>query len=91
MLASSSGEVAIMTGISRRAAVAGLAIVPLSTAFVIAGRRARADPDLAPVSIMISKGRMATAVLSLPAVLPAPAVMTIHGSSGSSEIGRAHV
>ena len=73
-----------MTGLSRRAAVAGLAIVPLSTAFLIPGRRARADPDLAPVSIMISKGRTATAVLSLPAVLPAPAVMTIHGSSGLS-------
>src|SRR5437867_5212313 len=73
-----------MSAIARRAALMKLSVISFSAAVLPLERLARAQSDLEPVSIKTPSGRKITAVLSLPTVLPAPAVMTIHGSLGSS-------
>jgi carboxymethylenebutenolidase len=73
-----------MSAIARRAALMKLSVISFSAAVLPLERLARAQSDPEPVSIKTPSGRKITAVLSLPTVLPAPAVMTIHGSLGLS-------
>jgi len=73
-----------MVAVSRRAALMALAGVPLATRLFEPGRRARAEAVGETVTITVPSGRSITAVASFPAVMPAPAVMSIHGAYGSS-------
>ena len=73
-----------MIAVSRRAALIALAGAPLAMRLFEPGRRARAEAVGDPVTINVPSGRSVTAVASFPAVVPAPAVISIHGAYGSS-------
>jgi carboxymethylenebutenolidase len=76
------GEVAVMVAVSRRAALIALAGVPLATRLLRPDRAAWAET--VGEAVTISGGGSVSAVASFPAVVPAPAVMSIHGAFGSS-------
>ncbi len=74
-----------MITIPRRMLLAGLASVALATV-PKSGRRALADTALEDVSVKTPSGRTVSAVLAVPATVPAPSVLLIHGSGGLSDL-----
>src|SRR5262245_4332286 len=78
-----------MTRIPRRVVLTGLATVPFVAQLTRAGRPAFAQTGLETVNLTISGGRTVAGVVATPAVVPAPAVLLFHGSSGLTEMYRA--
>jgi carboxymethylenebutenolidase len=74
-----------MAPISRRSVLSGLAGLSCTLATRHPGFAAGGGPPLQPVAIRAGDGRRLTAFLSLPERLPAPAVLTVHGSLGLTD------
>ena len=67
---------------SRRTVLAGLAGAPLARLV----RPAYAQAGFETVSLTISGGRTVSGVVAVPATVPAPALLLIHGSSGLNDM-----
>jgi carboxymethylenebutenolidase len=74
-----------MTKIPRRMVLAGLAAVPLIAKLTGPNRPASAQTGLEAVSVKIPSGRTVSGMVAVPATVPAPAVLLIHGSGGLSD------
>jgi carboxymethylenebutenolidase len=75
-----------MIPICRRAVVARLANAPLVPVFLGLSRASLAEIALEAVSIETPSGRTISGVIGVPAAIPAPAVLLIHGSPGLSDV-----
>ena len=73
----------------RRRVLAGLAGIPVAAHLPMAGRPARAQAELESVTLTISGGRTVAGVVAAPAVVPAPGLLLIHGSSGLNDMYKA--
>lgn len=75
-----------MTKIPRRMVLTGLASVPFLAPLTSSDRPASAQTGLETVSVKTPSGRTVFGVVALPATVPAPAVLLIHGSGGLSDM-----
>jgi len=82
------GEVA-MKRIPRRLVVAGLAAAPIAAHFSMPLRSAHVQAALESVSLTISGGRTVSAVVAVPDMVPAPALLLFHGSTGLNDMYKA--
>jgi len=75
-----------MTTIPRRVVLAGLVSMPLGSDLFGTGRAAFADTALETVSVKTPSNRTVSGLMAVPAAVPAPAVLLIHGSAGLSDM-----
>ncbi len=74
-----------MTQIPRRMVLVGLATVPFIATVTGPNRPASAQTGLEIVSVKTPSGRTVSGVVAVPATVPAPAVLLIHGSGGLND------
>jgi carboxymethylenebutenolidase len=75
-----------MTKIPRRMVLTGLASVPFIGKLTRPNQPASAQTGLEAVSVKTPSGRPVSGMVAVPATIPAPAVLLIHGSSGLSDV-----
>jgi hypothetical protein len=75
-----------MTKIPRRMVLTGLASVPFIAKLTRPNRPASAQTGLEAVSVKTPSGRTVSGVVAVPATVPAPAVLLIHGSGGLVDV-----
>ena len=74
-----------MTKIPRRWVLTGLVSVPFVAKLTSRNRPASAQIGLEAVNVKTPSGRTVSGVVAVPATVPAPAVLLIHGSGGLVE------
>jgi carboxymethylenebutenolidase len=74
-----------MSALTRRDLLAYASAAPITIFLADSSELAMAAGGLETVSVKTPSGRTVSAVLSVPAVVPAPAVVSVHGSLGSSD------
>ncbi len=72
--------------IPRRMVLTGLASVPFIAKLTRPNRPASAQTGLEAVSVKTPSGRTVSGVVAVPAAVPAPAVLLIHGSGGLVDV-----
>ena len=75
-----------MTKIPRRMVLTGLASLPFFAKLTGPNRPASAQTGLEAVSVKTPSGRTVSGVVAVPATVPAPAVLLIHGSGGLTDV-----
>ena len=75
-----------MTKIPRRMVLTGLATVPFIAKLTRPNRPASAQTGLEAVSVKTPSGRTVSGVMAVPATVPAPAMLLIHGSGGLVDV-----
>ena len=75
-----------MTKIPRRMILTGLASVPFVAKLIRPNRPANAQTGLEAVSVKTPIGRPISGMVAVPATVPAPAVLLIHGSGGLVDV-----
>ena len=71
-----------MTKIPRRLVLTGFATVPFMAKLTRPNQPAPAQTGLETVSVKTPSGRPVSGMVAVPATIPAPAVLLIHGSAG---------
>src|SRR5262245_25994804 len=79
------GEVVMIT-IPRRVVLARIGGLPIAALLSGAGRSASADTAPEPVSLTTPSGRTVSGVVAVPATVPVPSVLLIHGASGLIDV-----
>lgn len=74
-----------MTKIPRRMVLTGLATAPFVAKLTGSNRPASAQTGVEIVSVKTPSGRTVSCMVAIPATVPAPAVLLIHGSGGLSD------